>query len=150
MAEPAVPEPPLTVVIRGRLDELQPAMRRVAEKVLADPRAASAMTWSARMSPSADGGVPTAATQPGAFTTCTPARIRTASSQARRITASRLALRAVATRIGSVAGVGRMCSGACADGCPVGSGGRLEVPVMASPAVAPLHRAAAAGGGVGG
>ncbi|WP_448062227.1 MurR/RpiR family transcriptional regulator [Cellulomonas hominis] len=35
---------PLTVTVRGRLSDLQPAMRRVGEYVLADPSRASAMT----------------------------------------------------------------------------------------------------------
>lgn len=38
------PAVPLTVALRGRLADLQPAMRRVAEYVLADPARASALT----------------------------------------------------------------------------------------------------------
>lgn len=42
--DPADMTVPLTVTLRGRLDDLQPAMRRVAEHVLADPARAAAMT----------------------------------------------------------------------------------------------------------
>lgn len=46
VVEPTGPLPPITVAIRGSVERLQPAMRRVADRLLADPGTASTMTIS--------------------------------------------------------------------------------------------------------